>query len=231
VANSAYYGQQRAVTTIKQAVLLLGLSAVRGIAAAACVDRATSRAMEADLTDMPALMRHSLATAIASDGLARIKHEPLAAEAFIAGLLHNLGVAVQTRLDRPGVAAILHARRQEITRDIRALESEHAAVCHQECVAAILEAWQLPEAMVVATGYHHNPEEAPPAHRELATLVSMGAKLALASGHTFSLEPAAATDNQTIARSAQRLGLTPDDIERIAAELPTKVEQLHRALT
>jgi HD-like signal output (HDOD) protein len=230
VANSAYYGQQRAVTTIKQAVLLLGLSAVRGVAAAACVDRATSRATEADLADMPALLRHSLATAVAADTLARIKHETLAAEAFIAGLLHNLGVAVQTRLDRPGVSAIIDARRLDTTRDIRALESEHSAVCHEECVAAILDAWQLPESVVMATGYHHNPNEAPAAYRELATLVSLGAALALASGHTFSLEPAAA-DNQTAAEAARQLGLTADDLERIAAELPERVENLRRALS
>ncbi len=230
VANSAYYGQQRAITTVKQAVLLLGLSAVRGIAAAACVDRATSRATQADLTDVPALLRHSLATAIAADALARIKHETLASEAFIAGLLHNLGVAVQTRVDGPGVAAIIEARRRDTTRGIRALESEHAAVCHEECVAAILDAWQLPRSMVVATGCHHNPNDAPLAHRELAILVSLGAALALASGHTFSLEPAAA-DSQTVARSAQQLGLTADDLGRIAAELPERVENLHRALS
>ncbi len=76
-----------------------------------------------------------------------------------------------------------------------------------------------PDRWSLQQGCHHNPNDAPLAHRELAILVSLGAALALASGHTFSLEPAAA-DSQTVARSAQQLGLTADDLGRIAAELP-----------
>ena len=39
VANSAFYGQSRSITRIERALQLLGLDAVRGIAAAACLDR------------------------------------------------------------------------------------------------------------------------------------------------------------------------------------------------
>jgi HD-like signal output (HDOD) protein len=228
VANSAYYGQQRSVTTIKQAVLLLGLAAIRGIAAAACVDRATPRRTQTDLADMPALLRHSLATAVAAESLARFEHESIASEAFIAGVLHNLGVAIQVSIDRSGVTAMLEERRRNPARDIRILESEFATVRHEDCVAAILDAWQLPEALVAATGYHHDPSRAPPAHRVLASLVSLGASLALASGHTFSLEPAAHAEPSLEAPSV--LGLTTRELEQVTTELPEKVANLGRAL-
>jgi HD-like signal output (HDOD) protein len=228
VANSAYYGRQRNITTIKQAVLLLGLAAIRGVAAAACVDRATPRRTQIGLADMPALLRHSLATAVAAESLARLRHPAIAPEAFIAGVLHNLGVAIQVSLDRAGVTAMLEERRRNPARDIRTLESQFATVRHEDCVAAILDVWQLPEALVVATGYHHDPSAAPPAHRVLACLVSLGAHLALASGYTFSLEPAmnAAPD----LKAPDVLGFTAQELEQVALELPEKVENLGCAL-
>jgi HD-like signal output (HDOD) protein len=177
---------------------------------------------------MPALLRHSLATAVAAEALARFEHESIASEAFIAGVLHNLGVAIQVCIDRSGVTAMLEERRRNPARDIRAVESQFATVRHEDCVAAILDAWQLPEALVAATGYHHDPSAAPPAHRVLALLVSLGASLALASGHTFSLEPAAPAEPSPEALGV--LGLTARELEQVTTELPEKVESLARAL-
>jgi len=92
IANSAYYGQARSITTLSRAVVVLGLDAVRGIAAAACLDRTLPRGWKHPLVDMNAVVHHSVATAAAAEALARIRHPDLAAEAFVAGLLHkNLG--------------------------------------------------------------------------------------------------------------------------------------------
>jgi HD-like signal output (HDOD) protein len=231
VANSAYYGQQRSITTVKQAVLLLGVNAIRGVAAAACVDRATPRRMHGNPVDMPALLRHSLATAVAADSLARLTHQHLASEAFIAGVLHNLGVAVQINIDRAGVNSMIDARQRDPTRGMRALEADHVCVRHEDCVAAILDAWELPEALVVATGCHHDPGAAPQAHRDLATLVSLGATLALASGHTFSLEiEAEAAVLERELQAARRLGIGAQELDRITTGLPETVQNLQRAL-
>jgi HD-like signal output (HDOD) protein len=228
VANSAYYGQQRNITTVKQAVLLLGSSAIRGIAAAACVERATPGRGKDDLADIAALMRHSLATAIAAESLARLRRPDLSGEAFIAGVLHNLGVAVQVSIDKPGVMAMLDARKTVPTRQIRVLESQFASVRHEDCVAAVLDAWHLPENLVAATGYHHYPSAAPVEHRDLASLVNLGTTLALATGHTFALEPAPCAERES--ETAARLKLTAEELEQVKLELPRKVEELHSAL-
>jgi HD-like signal output (HDOD) protein len=227
VANSAYYGQLRSVTTIKRAVLLLGLDGVRGIAAAACVDRAMPRRTKVALIDMPALLRHSLATAVAAESLARIRHPSLASEAFIAGVMHNLGVAVQVCIDTSGINAMIEARRADPVRNIRELEFEHSTVRHEECVAIIFDDWQLPDSLVAATGHHHNPVESPEAHRELTTLVHLGAMLALGSGHTFSLEPAPV---KLDLHAADRIGLCESDLDSVATALPERVESLLGAL-
>ena len=227
VANSAYYGQARAVTTVERAVPLLGLDAVRGIAAAACLDRTMASEASSTQIDMKALLNHTLATAVAAESLAQIGHQSLASEAFIAGLLHNLGVAVQARLDSPGVAAMIVARRADELRGIRELESDCAAVSHEECVAVLFEAWQLPESLVAAVRHHHDPMAAPAAHCDLAALINLGAHLGLASGSTYTLEP---VPGQCDLRVMTQLALDDEDVRGVAAALPERAAALRSAL-
>ncbi len=225
VANSPYYGQSRAITSIERALPLLGLDAVRGIAAAACLDHVVVQG-GAPL-EMQALVRHSMATAAASDALARIHHRALAGEAFIAGLLHNLGVAVQIHLDTPGVQAMIEVRRVNPCGSIRELESDRVLVGHEECVAVIFEAWKLPAGLVAAVRHHHDPLGAPEPYRALACLVNLGATLALACGHTFTLEPAPAERH---AGAMALLELTAGDLDRVEAALPERLAALRSAL-
>jgi HD-like signal output (HDOD) protein len=227
VANSPYYGQTRAISSLERALPVLGLDGVRGIAAAACLSQTMNSRRLGSPLDMKALLEHSLATAAAAESLARIRHVSLAPEAFIAGLLHNLGVAVQVQLDTPGVEAIIRARQADDTREIRALESQCAAVGHEECIAVVLQAWQLPDALVAAVRHHHEPAAAPAAYRDLAALVNMGAHLSLASGYTYALEIA---PGPCSAQVLAQLELTVADIEGVAAELPRHAARLRSAL-
>jgi HD-like signal output (HDOD) protein len=226
IANSPYYGHRRSVSTIKQAVYLLGLDAVRGVATAACIDRSIPRSKGMPV-DFSSILRHSIATAVAAESLAAEISKELATEAFVAGVLHNLGVAVQASIDARGVKAMIAARREHPTGDLRALEAEHALVCHERCAEVVFEEWQLPQRLVQATAHHHRPQEAPPEHRDLAAIVGVGANLALACGYTSPLEPEPV---QLDADLIQDLGLTAVDSGDWVASLSPKIEQLVQAL-
>jgi HD-like signal output (HDOD) protein len=226
VANSAFYGAARNITTIDRAFLLLGLDAVRGIAAAACLDRTVRRATATTPIDMDALVHHSLGTAVAAETLARLRHRALAADAFIAGLLHNLGVAVQAQVDPRGLGELIDALRAAPERGLTALEAERVQVGHEHCAAVLFEAWKLPAALVEATRHHHDPLAAPQSHRALAALVNLGIQLSLACGNTYALEPAAP---QRDAAVMALLGLSDADLDRVAAELPGRLAQLGEA--
>jgi HD-like signal output (HDOD) protein len=227
VANSPYYGQSRSITTLDRALVVLGLDAVRGIAAAACLDRTMSPGSEQSLVDMGALLQHSLATASAAESLARIQNPALASDAFIAGLLHNLGIVVQLHLDSPGITAMIDLRKSDDTRDMRALESQHASIGHEECIAVIFEEWKLPESLIAATRHHHDPMAAIEPHRALAALINLGATLGLASGSTFMLEPVPIAHN---AAAMSWLGLNEEQVDEVAIALPGRVAELRQAL-
>jgi HD-like signal output (HDOD) protein len=226
VANSAFYGASRHVTTIERAFSLLGLDAVRGIAAAACLDRTVRRHGESAPINLDELVCHSLATAVAAEALARINHQALAADAFIAGLLHNLGVTLQLQVDPGGFRQLLDALHAAPQRELTELEAQRVLVGHEHCVAVLFEAWQLPAALIEATRHHHDPLAAAAEHRELAALVHLGVQLSLESGNTYALEP------QVPARSAPVMalvGVDAADLDRVAADLPERVRALREA--
>jgi HD-like signal output (HDOD) protein len=133
VANSAFYGRGRQVSSIDRAIVVLGLDAVRGIAAAAGLDRVVPRG-----TAGAAFAAHSAVVACASRMLAR-RHAALApADGFLGGLLHDFGMLVAWRLAAAG-------RIDEIAADS----------LHVHCGALVLDAWQLPPAVVEAAARHH----------------------------------------------------------------------------
>lgn len=228
VANSSFYAQQRSVTSIRRALLVVGLNAVRGIAAAACIDQVMPPRVAA-LPDTSALLRHSLATGLASEMLAACRSPALMAEAFIAGLLHNLGVIIQAIVDPSGTTAMLASLGSQAPTDIRALEQRYAAIAHEEAIAVVFDAWQLPHSLIAAASHHHLPTEAPENHRPLAMLVGTGARLSAAYGNSFSLEPTQlrlASDNEP----PNLLDLTERELSAFRVELPKRVTHLMTAL-
>jgi len=227
VANSPLYGQPSRVATIERALILLGSDAVRGIAAAVCLDRTMAASLGPARFDIRRLLLHSLATAAAAEWLARAACVDLAPNAFIAGLMHNLGILLQIHLDPDGIRSMIEARHASSNADTRELEIKLAAVGHEECGATIFRAWQLPEELIAAAEHHHGPAAAPQAHRRIAALVNVAANVALAIGNTYLLEPTA-TPVPTSALNL--LELSPDDWENALLEVPARFLALRGAV-
>jgi HD-like signal output (HDOD) protein len=227
IANSAFYGQSRNIGTVESALRLLGLDAVRGIAAAACMDRTLSAQQGGGPIDLRLLVRHSLAAAIAARDLATRHCIEQAGDSFIGGLLHKLGVTVQIQLDPAGLRAMLEARLAGVEGDLATLEAGRVSVGHERCLEVVFSAWNLPEALVAACCHHHNPGEAPGAFGALASLVHLGACLALSSGHTWALEPVAIAPAPA---ALAILGIEQGELEHISATLAERVLALQSEL-
>jgi HD-like signal output (HDOD) protein len=189
VANSAFYGSSRNVGTLDRALMLLGLDSVRGIAAAACLDRSVARRSVQAPIDPRALALHSVASAYAAESLAKKSGRAIPAEAFMAALLHDFGVPVQERVDSDGVTKLLAALARDPEAQVGALEAQLVQVSHSRCAEVVFENWRLPQTIVVAAKHHDDPSQAPGPAKDLATLVHLGVQIALEAGFTHPLEP------------------------------------------
>jgi len=228
VANSAYYGASGKVATIERAFVLLGVDAVRGIAAAACLNRATVRAIQASPIEIESMQRHAVAVACAAESLARVSHRSLAAEAFIAGLLHDFGVTLQLHVDRARLLEVIGALRADPQRNPREAERSIGCIGHERCAAIVFRAWNLPESLIAAVNHHHQPAAAPPGSRRLAALVHLADRVSLGTGHVYALEPAVAP---LCDGTLEVLGMQETFLSHVIEALPERVRELQRVLS
>ena len=101
VANSSFYGRSRQIGSISLAVMLLGLNSVKNIAIAASLDKLFRGGQITAGLNARDLWTHSIAVGTAARLLAERSRIGLPDEAFLAGLIHDLGIMVELQARRP----------------------------------------------------------------------------------------------------------------------------------
>lgn len=155
LANSSFYGLQRKVTTIQQAITILGFDSIRTLIAAAAVTDVFAGKTQAGF-DSKAFWRHSIGTALCAKMIAR--HLKLNQDyAFVSGLLHDIGkLVLVTRFP----VEYAEAMRYRATEDCYPIDAERAVlgVDHAAAGKALAEYWKFPPAMQTTIANHHAPD-------------------------------------------------------------------------
>ena len=153
LANSPFYGSPRRVSSTRHATVMLGFDTVRALAVSAACSLLDGRAeMGPD-----GFWRHAITTASAASVIAR-KVGLSTADAFSAGLLHDLGAVLLHRRDADAFAT---ATESPTVSDQVAAELAAFGVTHADEGAAALDAWGFPEPFVEAVALHQHGVEEP----------------------------------------------------------------------
>jgi putative nucleotidyltransferase with HDIG domain len=159
VCNSANSGVREPVLSVDQALLLLGDNMVfRMVCAIGFGGSLGSAALGYDV-EANGLWSHSLSVALAAEYLAEVESYGnfLPSTAFTAGLLHDIGKSVISKVltpkDRAGIRAKITGE------SLSRVEAEKAVLGadHSEIGACLLNRWSLPELIVHAVADHHAP--------------------------------------------------------------------------
>lgn len=158
LSNSSFYGRLKQVATVNEAIMILGFYTLRSLVIASSTHRLYQ---QRDPTHfLPVLWEHSLATAVAARLLGRRLRHPQMEEAFICGLLHDIGKLVMTQKLTVEYALIRKAACKE--HDWCSLEKDRLGFTHVDIGVALLEKWNFPRSLVEAVALHHTePEPAP----------------------------------------------------------------------
>lgn len=159
LANSSFYGMPSKVTTIHQAIAVLGFHSIRTLVTA-CGVTGSFPSSGAGM-NFQGFWRHSVATAVCAKLLApRMKIN--SDTAFTAGLLHDIGTLVLATRFPAEYAAMLAHRKEH---DCYIIEAERAVfgLDHAAAGSALAAYWKFPAAMQEAVALHHHPsaENAP----------------------------------------------------------------------
>jgi len=161
MANSAYYGAPRRVSTVTDAIVLLGMRTIRDMAMAVSCQDLLGRAVTAYAIRRGDLWRHSLCVGFAAQHLARKARYQIAEEAFVAGLLHDIGkVLISLRLSDE-FAEIHRLSTEEDGMAFHEAERKVLGFDHAQVGARMAELWNLPPLLVSCIRYHHEPASDP----------------------------------------------------------------------
>ncbi len=156
VANSAFYGFPRRIATVKLAIVVLGFEAVKNIGlSVALLDRFPEGEAH-ELFDRRQFWTHAIGCGAAARLLARRLRYRLEAEAFVAGILHDLGKLILIEYFQEKFLSAVRLARSENLYIARA-EEMVLGVTHAEVGGWLAEKWNLPKQLVSVISRHHGP--------------------------------------------------------------------------
>ncbi|MGD2062199.1 MAG: HDOD domain-containing protein [Nitrospirota bacterium] len=178
VCNSAFYSLPVVVTSVHQAVVLLGMDTVQGIALASYFQSALTERRGLPGGWLDGAGDHALIAAHLSRWFLQAVGEHLeAATAFTAGLIHDVGKLAFSHLDPDVERAVL--TQVEGGAPWCAAERDVLGIDHAEAGGRVCERWEIPETLAQTVHYHHSPLES--VDEPMACVVHIADRLAHAS--------------------------------------------------
>jgi len=157
LANSAMFNFPSRISTITQAVTIIGTRQLKDLILA-CSVTSVFKDMPSDLVNMESFWRHSIACAVAARVLSQLRRDNNVESAFVAGLLHDIGRLILVReLGAEMRQCIEQAKEKSLHLDH--VERETFGFDHALLGGLLLKVWKLPPQLVDATYYHHTPSK------------------------------------------------------------------------
>ncbi|HWB20339.1 MAG TPA: HDOD domain-containing protein, partial [Phycisphaerales bacterium] len=227
VVNSAFYGLPRQIGSINRAIVLLGLNAVKNIAIAASLNKLFRGGQLCPRFAARDLWIHSIGTAVGSKLICDELKMGLPDEAFLAGLIHDIGIMVEMQSMRDQLIKVFEEMKFNgdsiAESNFREIEQNITKVDHCMLGAGLCEQWKFPKSFAYVTGYHHNPEEAPLANRNLVWVVATADRLAAQSNLGFRAD---LMGYEIPEQALAELHLTSDQVKSMRDRLPKLYEEI-----
>jgi len=176
LVNSALYGFPGRISTITHAIVILGFSTVKNVILTTSILSRFDLKKNIQGFDMMGLWKHSVATG----SIARLIAQEIGfrgkEEAFVGGLLHDLGKLVHALYLPDSFVQVVNTAHDRHILIYEAEQDQHR-VTHEEIGTWIAEKWNLPNDLTAVIKFHHSPTKAGP-HSLLVSIVHLADILA-----------------------------------------------------
>jgi HD-like signal output (HDOD) protein/signal transduction histidine kinase len=210
-SSSAYHRSGRGAN-LEQALVALGTDMIKTLVISDSVFQTFNSFPHSGSTDLRAFWKRSLGAAVIARDIACRMDYPHLEEAYLAGLLHNVGRLALLATAPKEYAFNFTARDDE---DLCAVEQRTLQITHTEAGAWLIERWQLDSFLADAVLYHHEPSERLESAHPLIRILRLA--------HLMSSHP---DDSAALADGAALCGL---DAAELPAMLTVAARQVDKA--
>ena len=224
LTNSAYFGIPSKVSSVKQAVVLLGWKRLLQLVMTMCMSTVMKKPIPG--YDLPhgELWRHSVAVSVAAELVVKELKISNVDEVFTAALLHDVGKLVMGEFVRDDLQQIEEMVAKGIAFEVAefiVLGTDHAHIG-----ARILEKWAFPEDLINAVGRHHDPETCEN-HCTFSDIVHIANILGMMIGYGGDGNGVETGLSNSV---TERLGFEASNLELLAEQTLTGVNKLSDTL-
>jgi HD-like signal output (HDOD) protein/signal transduction histidine kinase len=245
VANSSAYHRNQRTVGLEQSLVSLGTDMIKTLVISESVFQTFNSFPHSSSTDLRGFWKGSLTTAVIARDIAKQMEYGHVEEAYLAGLLHNVGRLALLATAPKEYSFNFMARDDE---DLCAVEQRTLQITHSEAGAWLIERWHLDSFLADSVLYHHEPiarlESAHPlirivrlahllcCHEDQQQAIKDAAHLVGLDGET--LELIIKNADRQVEKSAAYLGIDlagADDVPVPAAYAPPAVDPVQQRLS
>jgi putative nucleotidyltransferase with HDIG domain len=197
-ANAPAYGLRDRVQDLNLAIVLLGFDVLKKTVTSALIHDALRKIVDV-FSKYDDFWHHSISTAFIARALAHETGACNLSEAFVAGLLHDIGHLVK-QITQPESESLPIPSNPYV-----------AMTSHEELGSILAKQWEMTDGIVEAIRFHHHPEQAP-AQQALASIVHLADQMSLELSHGAAHEGVATPLNSF---ACALLGFANDEITNI----------------
>ncbi len=213
ISNSASLGYSRTCSTLREAIMHIGLRRLKSTLMTSSASSMMGRSLSGYHLGAGELWQHSLTVGVASEWLAQVLHYPDPEQAYVAGLLHDIGKLLLDQAVLSNYAQIAEFV-EKYQMQLWQVEEKLIGIDHARVGSLIAEHWNFPIVLVDAIHFHHAPSFAR-ANQRLPAIVNVANSLA----EDYQLSNSALLSFQVHPESLNILKISPQELEKIKSNM------------
>jgi len=174
VANSSFYGLSKKVSTIPQALSMLGLNVLKNIALGFVVVDSMKGSNHGSF-DFDLFWRRAVTAGVAAESVSRLIGSQ-SDESFVSGLLQDIGIVVM-HFSFGSYGEYVLDEKKITGLPMHVVEQNVFGFDHQELGMRLFEKWGFPESVIIPVQFHHHHHDAPEAYQTAATILHLGDRI------------------------------------------------------
>jgi len=220
MSNSIFSASRRRIESVREAVLRIGGSRILEMLISRHIKGPMKRTLPQYGYSEDDLWRHSVASAVAAEGLSKIVKTSVSGVSYTAALLHDIGKLVMIRNFPEGEMQQVFLSMQNDKISWAEAEKQTFGFSHGDVGARVAQAWKLPEAIENAIRFHNDPHNGYDLVTDTVRVANITAR---ALGQGVGLEGMGVAVDEKI---YERLGIADDGFDKLCLDAALRFQEV-----